>query len=91
MQKRVPIDHSQVKDFALPIGRKSKENRPPLQHISQPVSNTIDSAVCTANKIPRVQNQATSSKVTKKRKPKNTAPHSKYFKSTVSYGRKPYF
>ena len=83
MQKRVPIDHSQVKDFALPIGRKSKENRPPLQAICQPVSNTsstIDSAVYTANKIPRVQNQATSSKVTKKRKPKNTAPHSKYFK-----------
>ena len=85
MQKRVPLDHSTVKDFAIPIGKNRNKDRQPLQPIdlrqSTKNANTIivPTIDLTANtsKIPRVQNKATTSKVIKKRKPKNNAPNSK--------------
>ena len=78
------LDHSEVKDFAIPIGKNRNKDRQPLQPI--PVRQTTNANTIivpiidltdNTSKIPRVQNNATTSKVTKKRKSKNNAPNSK--------------
>ena len=82
IRKRVQLDHSAVRDVAIPPKIKNKGIRRPLQpnrqqqpstSIMPPIDLTIDSP---EKEQPKPSNKSTS-KVTRKGKPKNNAPYSK--------------